>query len=192
MLFQHTLFWSSIMWDLPKGEAFLPRVDLDELEKLYAAENKAKPKIRLLCAIHRKRGESIDQIADATNLKRRTVHATLHRFQERGIDAKDSIKQGGRPAFLTIKQRRELVKQLERGPPRNKAGLWSTKEARAYIKKEYGVTYTTVHVWELLKALGFSLQRPRPRHRKAPDAQEIDRFKKKLPGWRAIIEKEDL
>lgn len=180
------------MWDLPKGDQFLPKTTFNELENLYAAENRAKPKIRLLCAIHRKKGESIDEIAEITNLKRRTVHAILHRFQGRGIDGKNSIKQTGRPALLTIKQRRDLVKQLERGPPRNKTGLWSTKEVREYIKERYGVNYTPVHVWELLKALGFTLQRPRPRHRKAPGAEEIDRFKKKLPGWCAIIEEEDL
>lgn len=180
------------MWDLPKGNLFLPKVSLEELECLYAAENRAKPKIRLLCAIHRKKGASIDEIADSTSLKRRTVHALLRRFHERGINAKDAIKQTGRPAFLTIRQRRELVKQLEIGPPQNRTGLWSTKEVKQYIHKKYNVTYTNVHVWELLKALGFSLQRPRPRHRKTPDAQEIDRFKKKLPGWHAIIENKDL
>ena len=171
-----------------KRNFFLPKVSLEELEYLYATENRAKPKIRLLCAIHHKKGASIDEIADSTSLKRRTVHALLWRFQTRGISGKDSIKQTGRPAFLTLKQRKELVKQLEIGPPQNRTGLWSTKEVKQYIHKKYGVTYTNVHVWELLKALGFSLQRPRPRHRKAHDVAEIDRFKKKLPGWRAIID----
>jgi len=180
------------MWNLPKGNEFLPKTTLKELETLYTAEKKAKPKTRLLCAIHRKKGASIDEIAEITNQKRATVHALLWRFQERGINAKDSIKQTGRPAFLTLKQRKELIKKLEAGPPQNKTALWSTKEVKQYIHKKYGVTYTNVHVWELLKALGFSLQRPRPRHRKAPDAAEIDRFKKKLPGWRAIIDAEGL
>ena len=178
------------MWNLPKGNEFLPKTTLGELETLYAAEKKAKPKTRLLCAIHRKKGASIDDIAEITNQKRATVHTTLRRFQTRGPNAKDAKKQTGRPAFLTIRQRRELIKQLEQGPPQNRTGLWSTKEAKEYIHKKYNVTYTNVHVWELLKALGFSLQRPR--HRKAPDEAEIDRFKKKLPGWRAIIEKKTL
>jgi len=180
------------MWNLPKGNEFLPKTTLKELETLYTAEKKAKPKTRLLCAIHRKKGASIDDIAEITNQKRATVHTTLRRFQTRGPNAKDAIKQTGRPAFLTIRQRRELVKQLEIGPPQNKTGLWSTKEVKEQIHKKYGVVYTNVHVWELLKALGFSLQRPRPRHRKTPDAAEIDRFKKKLPGWRAIIDEEGL
>lgn len=180
------------MRNLPKGEEFLPKTPLEELENLYAYEKRAKPKIRLLCAIHRKKGASIDEIAAITNQNRRTVHAILHRFQERGVNGKDAIKQTGRPAFLTLEQRRILVKQLERGPPRNRTGLWSTKEVQEYIKKQYGVEYTSVHVWELLKALGFTLQRPRPRHHKEASSEEIERFKKKLPGWRAIIEEEGL
>ena len=178
------------MWNLPKGEEFLPNVSLQQLERLYAAENRAKPKIRLLCVIHRKRGASLDDIAEITNLKRGTVHSIMRRFQERGISGKDAIKQTGRPSFLTPNQRKELVRHLQRGPPRNRTGLWSTKEVQEFIKQRYGVEYSNVHIWELLKALGFTLQKPRPRHHKAPDAEALERFKKKLPGWRAIIEQE--
>lgn len=181
------------MWNLPKGDYFLPKIELGELEDLYSNERKTKPKIRLLCAIHRKKGESIDEIVDATNLRRTTVHDILHRFGDKGIIAKDAVKQDGRPAFLTLKQRKGLVMYLEkRGPPGNKGGLWTTKEVREYIRKKYRVRYTSVHVWELLQALGFSVQKPRPRHYKHPGEAEIDKFKKKLPGWYAIIDKKAL
>jgi|SRR5271157_356291 len=174
------------MWDLPKGDRFLPKTDLKELENLYQEEERAKPKIRLLCAIHRKKGESIDDIVGVTSLKRTTVHDILHRFCTRGVTGKDSIKQEGRPSFLTTTQRRKLVTALERGPPNNRTGLWTTKEVREYIRKKYGVEYTSVHIWELLRALGFTLQRPRKRHYKRPTDEDVDRFKKKLPGWYAI------
>ncbi len=181
------------MWNLPKGDNFLPKIGLYELKDLYSSEQRTKPKIRLLCAIHRKKGESIDEIVDATNLKRTTVHDILHRFNSKGITAKDAIKQNGRPAFLTLRQRKSLVKHLEkRGPPGNKGGLWTTKEVREYIRKKYHVKYTPVHVWELLQALGFSVQKPRPKHFKHPADEEVDKFKKKLPGWYAIINKKAL
>lgn len=180
------------MWDLPKGTEFLPRTNLDVLQKMYAEEQKTKPKLRLLCAIHRKKGESIDEIVDATSLKRTTVHDILHRFCKKGVIAKDAIKQKGRASFLTLRQRRSLIRHLERrGPPGNKGGLWTTKEVREYIRKKYNVKYTHVHVWELLQALGLSVQKPRPRHYKHPNDEEIDKFKKKLPGWRALIERRD-
>lgn len=176
------------LWNLPKGIDFLPSVSIQELRKLYRMEKKAKPKLRLLCAIHRKEGKSIDDITGFTNMKRRTVHETLRRFVNRGIEAKDSIKQTGRPPELTLKQRKKLVHRLEQGPSYNKGGLWTTKEVQEYIRKEFGVTYTHGHVWELLTTAGFSLQRPRPRHYKAPSKKEVDDFKKRLQWWRNITE----
>ena len=174
------------MWNLPKGEDFLPGVNIQELRRLYRAEKKAKPKLRLLCAIHRKEGGSIDDIAGFTNMKRRTVHATLRRFVERGVEAKDSIKQTGRPPKLTEKQRRKLIQKIEQGPPYNPSGLWTTKEVGELIRKDFGVKYTHAHVWELLTAAGFSLQRPRPKHYRARSEEEITDFKKRLQCWRNI------
>ena len=123
-----------MVWNLPKGDDFLPGVSIQELRGLYKAEKKAKPKLRLLCAIHRKEGKSIDDIAGFTNMKRRTVHETLRRFVDRGISAKDSIKQTGRPPELTLKQRKKLVLRLEQGPSYNKGGLWTTKDVQEYIR----------------------------------------------------------
>jgi transposase len=176
------------LWKLPKGDDFLPDVSIQELRRLYKKEQKAKPKLRLLCAIHRKEGRSLDDITGFTNMKRRTVHDTLWRFVERGIDAKDSITQTGRPPALTLKQRKKLIQRLEEGPPYNKDGLWTTKDVQEYIRKEFGVSYTHSHVWEILTAIGFSLQRPRPRHYKAPSNKEVDDFKKRLQCWRDITE----
>lgn len=177
------------MWNLLKGEDFLPKTDISRLRGLYNSEPKAKPKLRLLCAIHRKEGKSIDAIADKTKMKRRTVHETLRRFMERGIDGKDSIKQEGRPPRLTKPQRRQLIRQLERGPPHNASGLWTTKEVRELIHQKYGVKYAHSHVWELLTVAGFSLQTPRPRNHKAPDKAEVERFKKRLQCWRNVTVK---
>jgi len=174
------------MWELPKGEDFLPKTGIEQLRTAYTTEQKAKPKLRLLCAIHRKEGKSIDQIADLTNLKRRTVHETLRRFNERGLAAKDSIKQDGRPPKLTLEQRKKLLRKLGHGPAYNNSGLWTTKEVAELIRREFGVTYATKYVWELLMAAGFSIQRPRPRHYKAPDEAEVAHFKKRPMCWQGI------
>jgi len=176
------------MWNLPKGEDFLPDVSLGKLKRVFEGEKVAKPKLRLLCAIHRKKAESLDEITAQTGLKRRTVHETLRRFCERGLAGKDSIKQEGRPSILSVRQRRKILKKLEAGPPHNKSGLWTTKEVRELIRKECGVEYSPTHTWTLLKAAGFSIQRPRPRHYKA-DEVEAKRFKKRLLCWEKGIGK---
>ena len=179
-------------WTLPKSDSFLPDASIEELQKLYSAEKKAKPKLRLLCAIRRKEGESLDQIADGLRMPRRTVHEVLRRFDQRGIAAKDSIRQAGRVPFLTLPQRKDLARRLIKGPPHNASGLWTTKEVRALIKEKYDVKYTPTHVWGLLKAGGFSLQKPRNRNYKAASPEEQARFKKRLQGWRDIIDAKGL
>lgn len=179
------------MWSLPKGGDFLPDVSLKELQRAFEGEKVAKPKMRLLCAIHRKKSESLDEITAQTGLKRRTVHETLRRFCDRGLAGKDSIRQEGRPPHLTLRQRRKILKKLEAGPPHNKKGLWTTKEVRELIRRECGVEYSLTHTWTLLKAAGFSIQRPRPRHYKA-DEKEAGRFKKRLRCWQDDIERKAL
>jgi hypothetical protein len=93
---------------------------------------------------------------------------------------------------LTAKQRRELINYLERGPPHNPSGLWSTKQVRDLLKRKYDVTYVHQHVWRLLTALGFSMQRPRKQHYKRPDEEELRRFKKKRCNKHATIEQKGL
>ena len=180
------------MWKLTKGNEFLPNVSVKRLQEMYDEEKNAKAKLRLLSAVHRKRGKSIDGIAHLLSKPRRTIHGWLVRFQQRGINAKDGIKQSGRPATLTLTQRKNLVKDLERGPPHNVTGLWSTKELKNLLKRKYQVEFVNQHVWRLLVSLGFSMQRPRKQHYQKPNKEEIIHFKKKLDEKRDIIVRKDL
>lgn len=180
------------MWSLAKGDEFLPELSMRKLKGLYGLEKKAKPKLRLLCAIHRKEGESLDNIVSIMRLPRRTVHGWLQRFEERGVGAKDSVKQSGRPPVLSEKQMKQLVANLESGPPNNASGLWSTKEVRKLIRRKYGVCFVPQHVYRILTNLGFSLQRPRKRHYKKASPEEIKAFKKKPEDYPDDTEKEVL
>lgn len=180
------------MWNLPKGQAFLPDVPVVRLRTLYRSEQRAKPKVRLLAAVHRKAGRSMDEIAYLVSAPRNTVHGWLRRFAQRGLAAKDSIKQSGRPPALTLAQRKRLVRDLERGPPHNPSGLWTTKEIRKLLQRKYRVEFVHQHVWRLLVSLGFSMQRPRKRHYQHPGDEEIAQFKKKLGERRGTTVRRDL
>lgn len=177
------------MWNLPKGKDFLPSIEIEDLQQMYRIEKKAKPKLRLLYAIHRKEGSSIDDIARHTSSKRRTVHDTIRRFVDRGIEAKDNKQKDGRPPKLNEKQRRKLIMKLERGPPHNRSGLWSTKEVRGLIRDDFGIEYTHSHVWDMLTTAGFSIQKPRMKHYLSPPKAEIEHFKKRLLCWQNITVK---
>ncbi len=169
------------MWKLTKGNKFLPNISLKKIQKMYDQEKNAKSKLRLLSALHRKQGKSIDEIAYLLSKSRRTIHGWLTRFEKRGISGKDSIKQSGRPAIMTLTQRKNLVKDLERGPPHNISGLWSTKELKVLLKRKYHVEFVNQHVWRMLVSLGFSMQRPRKQHYKKPSEEDITMFELPQP-----------
>ena len=180
------------MWHLEKGSEFLPAISVKKLKQMYKKENNSKAKLRLLSAIHRKSGKSLDDVARLLEKPRRTVHGWLTNFQERGISAKDSVKQSGRPSTLTASQMKALVKALEKGPPHNPKGLWNTKEVREFIQKKYKISFVPQHIWRILIALGFSLQTPRKNHYKSASIVEIDAFKKRLDGKQNTTERKVL
>ena len=177
-----------VVWNLGKGNDFLPGVSTAELKRLYVNEKQAKAKQRLLCALHRKQGKSIDDIKGIMQMPRRTVHGCLKRFDENGISAKYNGKRTGRPPLLTKGQRRKLVKDLEAGPPYNKSGLWTTKEVRGLLKRKYRVYFVNQHVWRMLTSMGFSMQRPRKRHYKSATDSEIEAFKKSRGKRQGVTE----
>ena len=176
-----------MVWNLARGESFLPGVSLQELKRCMSAEMNAKSKLRWLVAIHRKEGKSMDAVAEACAVPKPTVQCILHRFQEKGVRAAKAVRQEGRPPRLTKRQRERLVNLLDGGNTRVPSRLWTSKEVLALIKRKFGVEYTPQHVWKLLVACGFSLIRPRPRHYKSPGKEEQEAFKKKRGKPRGII-----
>ena len=162
-----------------KGNDFLPRISLKEIEKLYHQEKNAKSKIRLQCAILRKEGKTIEDISDATRKPKTTVSDILNRFEKKGIIAKDAIKQKGQPKRLSDSQCKKVKRMLDKKPVERGFPfvVWTTKLVGYAIKKMFGVLYSLRQIRNLLKKLLFSLQKQRPEHIKAN--KEIQRqFKK--------------
>lgn len=164
-------------WQLAKGDDFLPEFTADELREMQRQEKQAKPKLRLLVALKRKEGQSFDSIANQLEMKRITVNKLLHRFQDRGISAKEDEQRSGRPRSLTQPQLKSLRKRLIKGPRKGQNPMWTTKMVMGHVEKKYGEKYTARHMRRLLQQLGFSVQKPRPRHYEA-NPEEQARFKK--------------
>ena len=168
-------------WDLSRGEEFLPDFSLDELKEWASAEKRKQPHLRLLVALNRKEGKSIDQIADATGLHRRAVHDILHRFEERGLKATESLPKPGRTNYLTIKQLKDLRKRLLQAPSKSgfDEGFWNGRMIQQLVRKQYGVDYCIGWLPKVLAKLGFSYKKPRPTNLQRASPEEIAVFKKK-------------
>jgi len=185
VIFILELLINYMTWNLPVGKDFLPDVSIDFLEKFLAQERMAKPRLRLMAALRRKRGWSIDEIAGSLELPRRTVHGILWRFVERGLDAAHDAWRVGRPHHLTAEQQLDLRKRLMAGPQANgfQDSFWTTRMVLHLVEKYYHQCYTREHMTRILHKLGFSSQKPRPQNAKKPSDEEIHRFKKKRLAW---------
>ena len=82
----------------------------------------------------------------------------------------------------------ELRELLLAGPIANGYGtdLWTLKRVRLLIEKHFGITYSDVHVWRILGALGFSSQKPEKRAIER-NAEAVMKWKKRT--WPALKKK---
>ena len=119
-----------------KGNTFLSDFPLREIETKYLQEDNAKAKIRLQCAVLRKRGKSIPFIADVVGKRESTISDILRRFEKRSITGCYAIKQKGQPLKLSMSERLKFKKALSKSP--QDSGLpfviWTTKLAKYFIK----------------------------------------------------------
>lgn len=112
------------------------------------------------------------EVARRVDAPRQTVYRWLGVLQEGGIDALRVMSKGGRPAQLDETQLEALRELLLAGPQAAGFGTdrWTLKRVRQLIGREFGVTFSEVHVWRLLGQLGFSSQKPEKRARERNEA----------------------
>ena len=108
---------------------------------------------------------STQEIAQALGVARSTVRAWKKELRDHGKDAlKASVAAGPRPA-LSDEQREVLRQKLREGPQAHgwDDARWTTKRVRDLIGHEFGVWQHRDHVRKVLRALGFSCQKPETR-----------------------------
>lgn len=91
----------------------------------------------------------------------------------------------GRPAALEAADRRRLAKLLIKGPQASgfATEVWTLSRVAQVIHREFGVQYSIVNVWHILRAMGFSCQRPVVQ---AAERNEQDIAQWKTQRWPAL------
>jgi transposase len=110
-------------------------------------------------------------VAERLGVDRRSVRRwkRMHRRQGRvGLRAR---RASGRPPKLTAAQRRRLARMVIAGPEAAgyRTSLWTCRRIVDLIRQQFQVVYHPDHVGRLLRACGFSPQRPQPRAKERDD-----------------------
>src|SRR3954466_16291248 len=137
------------------------------------------------------RGHTIADVAAVTSFVPRWIEQLLARYNAKGPDALGDLRRrnGGVPSVLRPALLEGLRARLTQPPP--DGGLWSSRKVAAWMAGELGLAEVLPQRgWEALKAIGWSVQKPRPRHPASATPEEREAFKKtrsaKLTGTLAV------
>ena len=116
-------------------------------------------------------------IADALGVTQGAVSQWLTRAKERGVEALRRRKAPGAKPQLTPEQKAQIPGLLKRGPEAFgfRGDVWTRDRVATVIHREFGVSYHPVHVGRILKALGWTRQKPERRARQR-DEEAIARW----------------
>jgi len=108
-------------------------------------------------------GYSSGCIAEILKVPRSKASEWLAHYETHGEGGLLEGQRSGRPAYLSEAQRTELGDIIESGPVSYglDSGVWTSPMIGRVVEDEFGIAYHPGHVRKLLKAIGFSLQRPR-------------------------------
>lgn len=123
-------------------------------------------------------GWSQKQIAAALGVSKGAVSQWVARARAGGVAALRKRPRSGASPKLTQHQRQRLPELLRRGAPAYGfvGDVWTQQRIAAVIKREFGVSYHPDHIGRLLRAIGWSVQKPALRATERNDAA-IERWR---------------
>ena len=128
-------------------------------------------------------GMASDEVARITGFSVRWIKKLMARWRDEGLAGLGNkrLRNKGKEPFLDAAGRKALAGLLEGTPPDQ--GLWSGRKVAAWMSERLGRPVDAKLGLRYLHRLGFTRQRPRPRHAKAASPTEQAAFKKNCKIW---------
>lgn len=127
-------------------------------------------------------GRTVAEVARLTGFVRRWVEELVVRYNRFGPSSLGDRRRsnGAKPRILTLAIL-AMLRERVKGPP-DDGGVWTARKVAAVIAVALGVARVAEQRgWEALRAIGWTIQRPRPQHARAATLEEQAAFKKSLP-----------
>jgi transposase len=128
------------------------------------------------------KGHSTGEAAAITSFGMRWIEQLLERYNAVGPTALGDLRRdnGAQARVLKPELLERLRVRLDQPPP--EGGRWTSGKVARWMADELGLAkLAPQRGWEALKAIGWSIQKPRPRNPKAAGEAEQEAFKKKSP-----------
>src|SRR5207342_549413 len=165
--------------------ALVAHLSTAELGQRYRAARQPIERSHLQIVWLLSQGRSEREVAAISGYGQRWIGVIVHRYNEQGPDGLGDHRgknAGAKP--LLDKEGEAVLKTVLAEPPAD-GGLWTGPKVAAWMAARLGRKVWPQRGWDYLKKLGYSAQRPRPRHAKAASLEEQAAYKKAgRPGGR--------
>jgi transposase len=150
-----------------------------ELRRLARFEPDRRAGMRLLAVANALEGMSRAEAARLAGMERQALRDAVIRYNAEGVAGLHDRPRSGRPEALPDGQQAALKAWVLRGPDPERDGVsaWRLVDICDHAEKAYGVRYSEWGMSRLLRRLGLSHQKARPRHPQGSAAQQAA-FKK--------------
>jgi transposase len=153
-------------------------LSVQELEEFYVTSGDVTASRHFQVIWLLARGHTISQVSATTAFGERWIEQLLARYNADGPDALGDLRRSNGAPLTILKP--ELLAKLRdrlREPPQD-GGLWSSGKVAAWMAEELGlVSVAAQRGWEALKAIGWSIQKPR-KTQNQPQPRKRRRLKK--------------
>jgi transposase len=153
-----------------------------ELRRLARREPDRRAAMRLLAVANALEGLPRAEAARRSGMERQALRDAVLRYNAEGPDGLHDRPRSGRPERLTEGRQAALKAWVLRGPDPERDGVsaWRLVDVCAHAEEAYGVRYSGWGMSCLLRRLGLSRQKTRPRH---PEGSAAERAAFKKWAW---------
>ena len=157
-------------------------LSIEELEARYLSCSDATSSRHFQTIWLLAKGRGVREVSDVVGFVPRWIEELVVRYNADGPAALGDLRRhNGAPARVLTPQILERL-LLHLPDPPDDGGVWTSKKVAAWLAGELGLVSVGVQRgWEALRAVGWSVQKPRPKNPKAATPEEAEAFKKTLP-----------
>jgi len=120
-----------------------------------------------------KGNKSLSAVARRLGAAKSSVWRWVHTYKQRGLQGLRSRKSPGRPSYLCRWEKEYLATVLLQGARAvgYRTELWTLERIARVIWRQFRVRYHPHAVWHLLRAMGWSCQKPQRRAQQRDEAK---------------------
>ncbi len=153
-------------------------LSLEELQQRYVASSDAREGRHFQTIWLLAKGHTVAEVSELTAFGVRWIEQLLARYNAGGPQALGDLRRGnGTVATILKPALLDKLRERLRKPPAD-GGLWTSLKVAQWMAGELGLAQVAPQRgWEALKAIGWSIQAPRPRNPKAASAEAAAAYK---------------